>query len=187
MAEPKDRILELRRVPAADLQADPRNFRRHPAEQRRALEQMRERLGVVNAVIARETPDGLILIDGHLRTDMAGAELVPVIVTNLTEEEAAEAMATLDPIAAMAIADNETLHALLDVEIADADAELRTLLDDLHGRDDPALFAEPVILKDADAEAEAEEWSELRFKVPREHRRVIMIAIEEILKQYARP
>ena len=129
-AEPKDRILELRRVPAADLQADPRNFRRHPAVQRRALERMRERLGVVNAVIARETPDGLVLIDGHLRTDMAGAELVPVIVTDLSAEEAAEALATLDPIADMALADKAAVAVLLD-EMETEDADLRAVLADL--------------------------------------------------------
>jgi len=64
-------------------------------------------------VIARQTADGLELVDGHLRTDLAGDEVVPVLVVDLDDEEAATVLATLDPIAAMADADHAALSELL--------------------------------------------------------------------------
>ena len=66
----QDRIVELRRVPASDLHPHPKNWRRHPKAQQDALRAMLDRDGFVGAVIARETPDGLMLIDGHLRADL---------------------------------------------------------------------------------------------------------------------
>ena len=104
----------LRRVPAGELRAHPGNWRSHPAAQRGALVEMLGRLGWVSALVARETPEGLELVDGHLRADVAGGEEVPVLVVDLDEAEAAEALATLDPLAAMAEADAEALAGLLD-------------------------------------------------------------------------
>ena len=66
----KSRIVGLRYVKSGELKADSRNWRRHPKSQRSALMSVIERIGLVNAVIARETPDGLVLVDGHLRADM---------------------------------------------------------------------------------------------------------------------
>ncbi len=66
----QDRTVELRRVPASDLHPHPKNWRRHPKAQQDALRAMLDRVGFVGAVIARETPDGLMLIDGHLRADL---------------------------------------------------------------------------------------------------------------------
>ena len=63
----RNRITELRQVRAGTLQADSRNWRRHPQAQRDALQTMLAGIGYADALIARETPDGLVLIDGHLR------------------------------------------------------------------------------------------------------------------------
>jgi hypothetical protein len=52
----KDRIVELRRVRAADLLANPKNWRRHPPEQRSALEGLLSEIGYADALIARQTP-----------------------------------------------------------------------------------------------------------------------------------
>ena len=59
----KDRVKELRRVPASELRANPKNWRRHPPAQQAALRGVLEDIGFADAVIARETPDGLELID----------------------------------------------------------------------------------------------------------------------------
>ena len=40
------------------------------------------------SVTAREIPDGLQLIDGHLRQELMGDAEVPVLVVDVTEEEA---------------------------------------------------------------------------------------------------
>ena len=109
----RNRIKELREVRAGDLLPDPRNYRRHPAAQRKAMAQMVERLGYVNAVVARETPEGLMLIDGHLRAELDPEQTVPVLVVDLDEQESAEALATLDPLAAMAADDKAALDSLL--------------------------------------------------------------------------
>ena len=109
----KDRIIDLRRIPAQELQANPKNWRRHPASQRAALQGILEDVGFADAVIARETPDGLELIDGHLRQEVMGDQLIPVLVLDVTKDEADKMLATLDPLAAMAQSDKQALSSLL--------------------------------------------------------------------------
>ena len=109
----KDRIKELRRVPASELINNPKNWRIHPNEQAAALRSMLESVGMATALIARETPDGLELIDGHLRKDIAEDENLPVLIVDLNDQEADQVLATLDPLSAMATADGELLNDLI--------------------------------------------------------------------------
>ena len=109
----QDRITELRRVPASELTANPKNWRQHPAAQRAALTGLLEEIGFADAVIARETDDGLELIDGHLRQEVMGNQEIPVLIVDVTEEEADKMLATFDPISAMAKSDKTALNALL--------------------------------------------------------------------------
>jgi DNA modification methylase len=110
----RDRIKELRRVPAADLAPNPRNWRTHPERQREALRGILEEVGYAGALLARELPDGsLELIDGHLRVGMTPEAMVPVLVLDVDEHEAAKLLATFDPISAMAGTNGEALDALL--------------------------------------------------------------------------
>lgn len=109
----RDRIVELRRVPAGELRGNPANWRSHPPEQRSALAKVLEDVGLVDAVIARETPEGLQLIDGHLRADLATDDVLPVLIVDLTDAEAATVLATLDPIGALAVADVDRLAELV--------------------------------------------------------------------------
>ncbi len=95
----RDRILGLRRVPAAELRANPKNWRRHPETQARALRSLMGEVGWAEAVLAHETPKGLELIDGHLRLLQAGeGSEVPVLVLDVSAEEADLLPASLDPI-----------------------------------------------------------------------------------------
>jgi len=110
----RDRITELRRVPASELLPNPKNWRRHPPSQKNALNGVLEEIGFADAVIARETDEGLQLIDGHLRQTMMGNDLVPVLVVDLSEDEADKLLATLDPLAMMASADHDMLLPLLE-------------------------------------------------------------------------
>ena len=84
----RNRVVELRKVRAGDLLPDPRNFRRHPKSQRDALRTMLDRVGNADVLITRETPDGLMLVDGHLRAGLEPNAEIPVVVTDLDEEEA---------------------------------------------------------------------------------------------------
>mgnify|MGYP001618152129 FL=1 len=110
----RDRIRELRRVPASELRANPKNWRKHPKAQRDALSGVLAEIGYADALLARELADGsLELVDGHLRADLTPGQLVPVLVLDLDEAEADKVLATLDPLAAMAIPDMDALTALL--------------------------------------------------------------------------
>ena len=109
----RDRVKELRRVPASELRANPKNWRRHPPAQEAALRGILEDIGFADAMIARETEDGLELIDGHLRKEVMGDQPVPVLIVDVTEEEADKMLLTLDPLAMMANADQDQFLALL--------------------------------------------------------------------------
>jgi len=110
----RNRIKELRHVPACDLRPNPKNWRTHPKAQQDALRGILAEVGMADACLARELDDGtLMLIDGHLRAETIGEEVVPVLILDVDEAEADKILATLDPLAAMAGADEDMLHELL--------------------------------------------------------------------------
>jgi hypothetical protein len=111
----RDRIKELRRVPARELRPSPRNWRTHPETQRQALRGVLAEVGYAAALLARELEDGsLELIDGHLRAETTPDEIVPVLVLDVDAAEADKILLTHDPLAAMANVDQEQLAALVD-------------------------------------------------------------------------
>ena len=109
----RNRIKGIRKVRAGDLIRDERNWRFHPRQQQNALRVMLERVGMADALIVRETDEGLVLVDGHLRASLLPSTEVTVTVVDLNEEEAAEAMATLDPLSDLAGSDVDTLSDLV--------------------------------------------------------------------------
>ena len=110
----RDRIKELRRVRAGKLLPHPRNWRRHGEAQSAALRGLLAEVGYASALIARELPDGALqLVDGHLRAATTPDQEVPVLVLDVTEEEANKLLLTLDPLAAMAEADADRISQLL--------------------------------------------------------------------------
>jgi|ERR1019366_1779595 ParB-like chromosome segregation protein Spo0J len=89
----RDRIKELRRVKAKDLVPNRKNWRVHPKAQARALRGLLAEVGYADALLARELPDGkLQLIDGHLRAETTPNAIVPVLVLDVSEEEADKRM-----------------------------------------------------------------------------------------------
>ena len=89
------------------------------------------RSGIADACLARELPDGsLMLVDGHLRTETMPDAVIPVLVLDMTEDEADKILATLDPLAAMAGADSAKLDALLR-EVQTGNEALADMLTDL--------------------------------------------------------
>lgn len=123
----RDRVKELRRVRAGDLAPSPQNWRQHPEQQRSALTAVLAEVGYADALIVRELPDGqLEIVDGHLRSSIDADAVVPVLVVDLDDREAATVLATLDPLAAMAVTDEAALRALLE-GIGGADDPLRRL------------------------------------------------------------
>jgi DNA modification methylase len=118
----------------ADLVANPRNWRGHPPAQRDALAGLLDQVGwVQDVVVNRRTGH---LVDGHLRVELAqarGEATVPVVYVDLSEEEEALVLVSLDPLAAMATADPEKLAALLGDAKANDEA-LRAMLTKLGSR-----------------------------------------------------
>jgi hypothetical protein len=127
----RDRIKELRRVRASELRPHPKNWRTHPPAQRDALRGVLAEIGYAEALLARELPDGsLQLIDGHLRAETTPEAEVPVLVVDLDDAEADKILALLDPLAAMAGADDETLSELLSGVDTENEA-VRAVLDEM--------------------------------------------------------
>lgn len=119
----RDRIKELRRVRAADLLANPKNWRRHSKTQTAALRGLLEEIGYADALLARELPNGgLMLIDGHLRAATTPQVEVPVLVLDVNEEEADKLLLTLDPLASLAESDSDRLKELLQTVQTDSQA-----------------------------------------------------------------
>src|SRR5258706_10201033 len=111
----RDRIIELRRVPASDLMPNPANFRLHNEIQRQHLQATLQSIGFAGAELARVLPDGrLMLIDGHLRAEEMADAPIPVLVTDLDEAEADALLATFDPIGRLAGTDQNAARALLE-------------------------------------------------------------------------
>lgn len=118
-----DSITELRRVCAKDLLPNPKNWRRRPEAQVAALRGLLAEVGYADALLVRELPDErLMIIDGHLRAETTPESTVPVLVLDVSEEEADKILLTLDPLAAMAESDAERIKAPLTTVLTDSGA-----------------------------------------------------------------
>jgi DNA modification methylase len=110
----RDRVRELRRVRAGDLTPNPKNWRTHPQAQADALRGILAEVGYADALLARELPDGsLMLVDGHLRAETTPEQEVPVLVLDIDEAEADKLLLSLDPLAALAETNAKALDTLL--------------------------------------------------------------------------
>ena len=124
----RDRIKDFRRVPASELRRNPKNWRVHSDVQRDALRGVLAEIGFAGAALAYEAEDGALeLIDGELRADEAGDQEIPVLILDVTADEAETLLATFDPIGAMADANDDVLRELL-ANREPEDADLRNLL-----------------------------------------------------------
>jgi len=157
----RNRIVETRTVLARELLPNPKNWRRHPKAQADALKALLREIGIADALLVRELPDQrLMLVDGHLRADIMPDQEVTVLVLDLTEDEADKLLLTLDPLAAMATADNQSLNQLLETVRSD-DPAILALLDGLRAREG-LLLQELSTL--ADPEPQLDQADELRSK-----------------------
>jgi len=126
----RNRIVAEADVPARDLIANPRNWRKHPAAQADALAGVLDDVGWVQRVIINRTTGHLV--DGHLRVSLAlkNNDAVPVAYVELTEAEEALILATFDPITGMAVTDPAMLDAVLR-DVQTGDASVQALLDQM--------------------------------------------------------
>jgi len=160
MADWSNRIIGQGVKPASQFLANPRNWRKHPQNQRDAVHASLSEVGWVQQVIENVRTGHLI--DGHERIWQAmqndDAD-VPFIQVDLSEEEELLVLATLDPMAAMASADTDVLAELL-AQVETDDAALQAMLDGLAEEYDINLLGEPP----EDPGAQIDRAEELREK-----------------------
>ena len=124
---------------------NPQNWRKHPKAQQVALAGALDEIGWIQRVIVNKRTGNMI--DGHARVELslrAKEPSVPVLYVDLSPEEEAIALATFDPLSAMAIKDQTILDALLrSIDCGNEDLEqlLRKPADDAedlagHGGED---------------------------------------------------
>lgn len=127
-----NRIVGHADVDPSQLLGNPKNYRRHPAPQQQALLGLIERgVGFIDPVIVQHGSD--VVLDGHLRVELAlrtDQPTIPVTYVDLTDDEANLALASIDPISAMAYHDAAQLDALLR-EAATDDAAVQDMLREL--------------------------------------------------------
>ena len=114
-----------------NLLANPSNWRTHPQHQKDALRGVLSEVGFVQRVIVNQRSG--FVVDGHARVAVAMQENqaeIPVLYVDLTDEEEALILATLDPLGALAGKDDEQLAELLD-RVSAEDPAVQALLDDL--------------------------------------------------------
>lgn len=118
MTKYENRIIGPGIINPKDIKKNPQNWRKHPASQGKALDEVLSTVGWIQEVIINKTTGNLI--DGHLRVETAiknNETEIPVKYVELTEDEERIALATFDPISAMAEQDSAMLKELLaDIE-----------------------------------------------------------------------
>lgn len=98
-----------------DLLPNPENWRVHSEKQDTVVSASLDEVGFVQSVIVNQTTGRLV--DGHLRAAIAirkGLRKIPVTYVELSEAEEQLALATLDPISAMAAANAYLFGQLLE-------------------------------------------------------------------------
>jgi len=167
---------------AGDLLANPKNWRVHPRAQQDALAGALDEVGWVQTVLINKRTseewgeDQFVetMVDGHLRASLAlrqGEDTpVPFDYVDLTPQEEALVMATLDPIGALAVADKEQLDALLH-EVQAGDAALQELLSELAEKN--GLYFTPEDYHDLDEQLEELDGLEevdIKISIPSKYR-----------------
>ncbi len=131
----QNRIVGSGEEPLDQIQFNPRNWRVHPLNQQNALKGVLEEVGWVQEVIVNKRTGNLI--DGHLRCQLAareGAKTIPVKYVDLSEDEEALVLATLDPIGAMAATDKQKLDELF-AGIESENENVRKMMDEIAAKE----------------------------------------------------
>ena len=135
MGKIRNRIVGSGEEQLDQIMFNPRNWRIHPLSQQDALKGVLEEVGWVQQVIVNKRTGNLI--DGHLRCQLAareGAKTIPVVYVDVSEDEEALVLATLDPIGAMAATDKQKLDELF-AGIESENENVRKMMDDIAAKE----------------------------------------------------
>lgn len=109
----KDKIVGHDLVDVDSLLPHPKNWRKHPKKQNSLLAGAIEDIGFIRSVTVNRRTGRML--DGHLRVELAreaGVKKIRVEYVDLTPEEEAKALLTLDPISGLATANDDLLESL---------------------------------------------------------------------------
>lgn len=129
MKPAKNSIVGSADVDPKSIELNEGNWRTHPKEQKEAVKDALGKIGWVQRVIVNKNTNRVV--DGHLRVAIARERkeaTIPVSYVDLTPEQESLALATFDPIGALAFADKAALKDLIGSlgEQGDAIGELLT-------------------------------------------------------------
>ena len=143
--------------------ASPLNFRIHPDNQQQALAGSIDDIGYIRSVTVSKR-SGRVL-DGHLRVALAmrsGVKSLPVEYVDLDEAEEAQALLSLDPIAALAATDRQKLDELLH-QVQSDDERVQQMMADMAEREE--LYIDDNAGRDAEpADIEPDRFVEIAKK-----------------------
>jgi ParB-like chromosome segregation protein Spo0J len=125
-----NRIQSYGTAKASTFKANPLNWRKHPARQSKALKGSLDTLGWVQTVVVNRRTG--FIVDGHERVELAlrnGDAEVPFITVDLSPEEEAQALLSLDAIAALAQTDAGKVDELLRLVETDNEDVMQFLTD----------------------------------------------------------
>src|SRR5208282_3910492 len=122
---PSEPTLRLEWLDPKELAENPGNWKKHPAQQLSALNDLLGEVGWAGALLFNETTKRLI--DGHARKKVAKDSKVPVLIGNWSPEQEAKILLTLDPLASLAEGDEGKIKDLLARVNTDSEA-VATLL-----------------------------------------------------------
>jgi hypothetical protein len=159
----KNRIVGEDEINPDQLLANPKNWRIHPKDQQDALGTVLDRVGWVQKVIVNQATG--FVVDGHLRVAMAISKneaTIPVSYVDLSDEEEALVLATIDPLSALAITDDAQIQQLVDD--INPDDEVQNLLMSVKL---PVSFTDTDSpIKSADQEGGAGSWESDDYRCP---------------------
>ena len=128
--------LRLEYLDADQLAENPANWRTHSDEQMAGLQGVLDQVGWAGALLYNERTKRLI--DGHARKKISKGK-VPVLIGDWSEDEEKVILATLDPLASMAEADEQKLGELLATIETESDA-VQAMLEELAASEGLDLF-----------------------------------------------
>lgn len=151
----KNRVIELKNIPAKELKDNDGNWRTHPKFQRDALAGVLGEVGIADALkayISKRNKGKLTLVDGHLRKDDYPEVEWPVLILDITDEEADILLATLDPISAMAEA-NFRKQVELQAKLQAQSNDLKALLQERQAEAEIALEIQNEMIANLDGKS----------------------------------
>lgn len=127
----RSRIKEITHEDPKALMAHPENWRAHPPGQRKRMSAALNEVGWLDGVIVNDVTGHIL--DGHMRVEIAvdrGEATVPVTHVELSAEEERIAVATYDPLGALALQSHDR-YAALAGSLSVKDETLAGFLEDL--------------------------------------------------------